>query len=205
MQGLLKHWAVLALTIAGLLAGFLVIHTFHFLYFPVYVVLYAVLLDAVITIVLAIVAFLLFHRRCPAITGTEKGLCCIIGFLAMITYGISVPTIIDRSLSIYFLEKLVQRGGAIRLDAWDAILKNEFMREHRIVDIRLTEQLHSGTVTIENGCVRLTPRGAFIARLSRFYRTTLLPKKREIMNQMTDDLTDPFRNTPAQATPYKCD
>lgn len=184
---------------------FLVIHTVHFLYFPVRVVLYDALLDGVITLVLAIVALLALRRRLFGLTPTETGLCLTIGFMATVIYAISVPTIIDRSLSIYFLEKLAQRGGAIRQAAWDDIVRTEYMREHRIVDIRLTEQLHSGTITIENGCVRLTPRGELIARISRFYRLNLLPKKREIMNKLTDDLTDPFRNSVPAATPYACD
>jgi hypothetical protein len=33
------------------------------------------------------------------------------------------------------------------------------MKEARLVDIRLTEQLDSGTIVIKSGCVRLTDHG----------------------------------------------
>ena len=56
------------------------------------------------------------------ISGMEVGLALFIGRLMAIIYAITFPTIIDRSLSGYVLEKLVQRGGAIRFDTWDAVI-----------------------------------------------------------------------------------
>ena len=111
---------------------------------------------------------------------------------------------------MYILEKLAQRGGAIRQDALAGVFVNEYLPEHRLVDIRLTEQLASGTITVEGGCVTLTPKGRAIAEATRYFRTHLLPKRRMIMGAYTDDLTDPFRQsapadyactTPAQAKP----
>ena len=117
-------------------------------------------------------------------------------------YALSIPTVIDRSLSIYILEKLAQRGGAIRQGAFESIIVNEYMKEHRLVAIRLTEQLASGTIEIEGDCVRLTSKGRAIAETTRFYRTHILPKRRLIMGAYTDDLTDPFRNSPP--ADYQC-
>lgn len=77
------------------------------------------------------------------------------------------------------------------------------MTEHRVVDIRLTEQLNSGTITIADGCMRLTAWGSAIAHATRFYRTTFLPNHREIMGQLTDDLTDPFRRT-LRVVAFRC-
>jgi len=108
--------------------------------------------------------------------------------------AISVPTVIDRSLSFYILEKLQQRGGAIRQDQFINVFTIEYLNEHRLIDIRLTEQSESGTLTISNNCVRITPKGDRIAAFSRFFRRNFLPKKRLIMGEYTDQLTDPFRN-----------
>jgi hypothetical protein len=185
------------------LSFFLILHTVHFLYFPVSVVLYVALLDVLISGVVVAVLDMIFRPLRWGMSGMETGLSLTIGCLLAMLYSFAIPTIIDRSLSIYILEKLAQRGGAIRLDAWEDIIKQEFMQEHRVVDIRLTEQLNSGTISIAQGCVRLTPWGAAIAYASRLYRTTLLPKRREIMGQLTDDLTDPFRRTPP-SRPYEC-
>jgi hypothetical protein len=102
------------------------------------------------------------------------------------------------------LEKLAQRGGGIRQDAMESVLRQEYFNEHQLVGIRLTEQLNSGTIRIENGCVQLTPRGATIAHFTRLYRQALLPKRREILGRFTDDLTDPFRGSSLLVS-YTCD
>jgi hypothetical protein len=186
------------------LIAFLVVNTIHFQLFTVRVVLYDALLDGLIagTVVIAII----FRLPPGSLTATreEIGLSLVVGMLLVTLYSISFPTIIDRSLSVYILEKLAQRGGSIRKAAFEEILIKEFFPEYQLVDIRLTEQLNSGTVTIENGCVRLTSWGAKLAAFTRFYRETLLPKHREIMGRFSDDLTHPYRNS-SVVVPYRCE
>jgi hypothetical protein len=115
-------------------------------------------------------------------------MCVLTGYIL----AISVPTVIDRSLSFYILEKLQQRGGGIQLERFDEIFTTEYMREHRLVEIRLTEQSASGTIIIDGGCVRLTPKGSHLADFSRFFRQHFLPRNRLLMGQYTDALIDPF-------------
>jgi hypothetical protein len=64
--------------------------------------------------------------------------------------------------------------------------------------------LQSGTIAIENGCVKLTPRGDRLATLSRFIRTTLLPKHRLLAGVYTDALVDPFRASRKGPIGYEC-
>ena len=71
------------------------------------------------------------------------------------------------------------------------------------MDVRLTEQQQSGTIVVENGCVKLTDRGRELARFSRFFRQHFLPKQRLLMGTYSDALTDPFRNSEA-APDYGC-
>ncbi|MET3889504.1 hypothetical protein ABIE41_000580 [Bosea sp. OAE506] len=196
-----KAWAA-ALLVGAYLATFLIINIIHFRFLPVGVVLYDTVVDAVATGVLFLAIVVALRHRLP-LSGLEMTLSVLLGLALAGGYAISVPTVIDRSLSMYILEKLAQRGGAIRQDAFEGIFVNEYMKEHRLVDIRLTEQLESGTIAIRDGCVVLTERGQRIAGITRFYRTNLLPKRRKIMGVYTDDLTDPFRNS-APAT-YACD
>lgn len=181
----------------------LAINVAHMRWFDVNVVFYAALLDAAIAVALCVA--LLFALRAFALLGPfEKLQLAVIWLLAGYAFAISVPTVIDRSLSFYILEKLQQRGGGIREDAFDRVFTQEYMKEHRLVDIRLTEQLQSGTIVIENGCVKLTPKGATLADFSRFYRRNLLPKKRLILDGYTDDLTDPFRHSDDRVD-YTCE
>jgi len=95
----------------------------------------------------------------------------VIWALGGYAFAITGPALFDRSLSFYILEKLQQRGGGILESRMGDVFKEEYMPEFRLIDVRLTEQLQSGTIAIDNGCVKLTPRGKRLATLSRFIRT----------------------------------
>lgn len=99
----------------------------------------------------------------------------VIWLLGAYLFAISIPTVLDRSLSFYILEKLQQRGGGIREDALQQVFTDEYMREHHLIEVRLTEQLQSGTIYIHNGCVKLTDRGERLASFSRFTVKTFFP------------------------------
>ncbi len=164
--------------------------------FQVNVVLYS----SVLTVVLAIIPIvvLLFYVKVNLFNLFnlfEKFLICTMFILYGYAIAISLPTVIDRSLSFYLLEKINQRGGAVKQDAFEAIFKNEYVTEHRLMDIRLTEQLESGTITIENNCVSLTQKGKKFVYFSHFFRRNFLPKKRLIMGEYSDDLVDPLKQT----------
>jgi hypothetical protein len=146
----------------------------------------------------------LYHWRAFAdFTRLERLQLLAIWLLAGYAFAISVPTVIDRSLSFYLLEKLQQRGGGIRQDAFADVFTKEYLPEHRLVDVRLTEQLQSGTIVIHDGCVELTPRGQRLAHFSRWFRAHWLPRRRLLMGQYTDDLTNPFRHG-AGRVDYTC-
>lgn len=197
MNRFLKASGLTAVYVVVLLA----VYVIHMRYFAVDVVFYAAIGDAFIALVITGLLLLLPCFR--ALSGLEKSLLCVIWLLGGYSFAISVPTVIDRSLSFYILEKLEQRGGGIRQSAFQDVFTKEYMVEHRLVDVRLTEQESSGTVEIVNGCVRLTEKGERIAALSRFYRKNLLPKRRLLLGVYSDDLTDPFRHS-LQDVDYRC-
>jgi hypothetical protein len=174
----------------------------HVRYFAVDVVLYSAMLDAAIAAA-AMTLLLFLHKGFRVFNAFEKWQLGAIWFLAGWLVALGLPTVIDRSLSFYILEKLQQRGGAISQARFEEVFTKEYMLEHRLVDIRLTEQKASGTIVIENGCVKLTERGARLAAFSRFFRMHLLPKQRLVGGGYTDDLTDPFRNS-APDPGYRC-
>jgi hypothetical protein len=178
------------------------IYVVHVRWLRVDVVFYAALEDAAVaTLVLA--AMLFFWRAFAVFNSFEKVQLLAICALAGYALAISVPTVLDRSLSFYILEKLQQRGGGIRYSAFENVFTQEYVKEHRLVDVRLTEQLQSGTIVITDGCVRLTSKGDALARFSRWFRTHLLPRRRLLMGEYSDELTDPFRHS-AAATDYTC-
>jgi hypothetical protein len=188
----------LALYLLILVATY-VIHIYHF---NVNVVFFDAIGDAVIATVVA--AALLFSLKYfQVLNHFEKFQMLLIWLLTGYALAISIPTVIDRSLSFYILEKLHQRGGGVRLDRFEEVFTKEYVKEHRLVDIRLTEQEASGTITIVNGCVKLTPKGENIEAFSRAFRKHLLPKQRLIMGSYSADLTDPFKNSIEQVD-YTC-
>ena len=180
----------------------LVIYVLHVHYVPVNVVFYSAILDAVFATILA-AALIATVRWFKVFTRFETLQLCCIWLLLGYSFAISVPTVIDRSLSFYILEKLQQRGGGIKLDAFDQVFTQEYVKEHRLVDVRLTEQQQSGTIEIKDGCVKLTAWGQTIASSSRYFRAHFLPKQRLLMGKYSDDLTDPFRNS-VDRTDYRC-
>jgi hypothetical protein len=180
----------------------LVVYVVHVRYVPVNVVFYSAILDDVLAtgltlLVLAAIGWLRSFSR------FEIAQMVCIWLLLGYSFAISVPTVIDRSLSFYILEKLQQRGGGIKLDAFDQVFTQEYVKEHRLVDVRLTEQQQSGTIVIRNGCVLLTDWGQTIATTSRYFRNHFLPKQRLLMGEYSDDLTDPFRNS-VKRSDYQC-
>ena len=178
------------------------IYFFHVTFLRVDVVFYSAILDALLAAGLSAVIIYLV-KFFGALGLYEKFLLVSIWVLAGYAFAISVPTVLDRSLSFYILEKLQQRGGGIQMARMPDVFTNEYMKEHRLVDVRLTEQAQSGTIEIKDGCVKLTPKGERIASMSRFFRLHLLPKKRLLMGEYTDDLTNPFRNS-IETPDYLC-
>lgn len=178
------------------------IYLVHVTYFHVNVVLYSSILDGCLAAVVS--GGLLFGLNYFNVLNTfEKLQLTLIWLLFSYAFAISVPTVIDRSLSFYILEKIQQRGGGIKYAQFNEVFTKEYVKEHRLVDVRLTEQMESGTITIENGCVKITERGEKFAAFSRFFRNNFLPKQRLLMGKYSDDLTDPFRNS-VKAVDYEC-
>ena len=185
---------LISLSYVALYTGFVLLaHFVYFNFFRVDVVFYSSMKISIYTALGLGLGLLLW--RLIRLQVFEKACLIIITLCLGYIFSISVPTVIDRSLSFYLLEKIDQRGGGIRADAFEEIFIKEYMIEHRLVDVRLTEQLESGTIELsEDGCVLLTPKGALFVRFSLYFRSNWLPSQRLLNGTYTDDLVDPFRN-----------
>jgi len=168
----------------------LIYYYIHSQYMRVDVVFYSAIKDGLLAVVTSLLLFYLPYFNIFNIF--EKIQMVTIWLLLSYIFAISVPTVLDRSLSFYILEKIAQRGGGIKESGFQEVFTDEYVKEHRLIDVRLTEQERSGTISIQNGCVKLTEKGKKIAKYSRFFRKHFLPKHRLLMGKYTDDLTDPF-------------
>jgi hypothetical protein len=191
-----KPYEITAIVLA-ICATFFVVNYIHFQWLRVSVILYACVIDTVLAsfIVLTLYAYLCWKRS--GLTKSEVALAGVVGGLCALVYSVMGPTVIDRSLSIYIVEKLESRGGQIAHDAFKELIQREFMDEYRVADVRLTEQLTSGTARLEDGCIVLTARGEALAKFTHWYRATLLPKHRILLGAETDQLTHPLRDSRA--------
>jgi len=192
--------AALASTVfLGVLVG---VYYAHINNFNVNVVFYAAIFDAVIATLVA--GGLLFSLEIFNKLGSfEKFQLIIIWAITGYALAISLPTVIDRSLSFYILEKIHQRGGGIRQEAFEEVFTQEYVKEHHLVDVRLTEQLESGTIIIENNCVLLTAKGEQFVSFSKAFRKHWLPKKRLLLGVYSNALVDPF-SAGVPAKDYVC-
>ena len=196
-----KFLAAMVATII-FIAILLIVYGIHITMFPVNVVFYAAIADGMVsTAITGVLVFLMRYFR--SLTIFEKSQLIVIWLVLGYAFAISIPTVIDRSLSFYILEKLQQRGGEIKQASFEQVFTQEYVKEHRVVDVRLTEQLESGTIVIEEGCVKLTKKGERIASFGRYFRQHWLPKKRLLMGEFSDALTDPFRHS-SEAIDYTC-
>ncbi len=188
----------------GLAAYFICLVTvgiFHNRFFVVDVVFYASLFDVLVAA--NITMAVLYKSKCFRGLNPFELTVFYLMFLAMgYGYAISIPTVIDRSLSFYILEK-TERMGGVREEALEEIISKDYLREFRVADLRLTEQISSGTIQIQNGCIFLSTKGLILVSVSGFIRKNLLPEKRLIRDKYSDNLLNPYEQDEGEAR-YKC-
>ena len=173
-------------------AVFLFLNYLHFRILPVRVILYACIWDILLTTMIVGAGWWLVWRRRSGLLLTEAALVAIASDLLLLVYAIMGPTVIDRSLSLYIVQKLDQRGGEISQATLNDVFVREFIPEFRIMDVRTTEQLNSGTAELVDGCLKLTGKGKQLSSFVGFYRKNFLPRRRVLLGEVTDQLTRPF-------------
>jgi len=100
------------------------------------------------------------------------GLCITIGSL----YLLLIPTVLDRSLSIYMLQKL-DSNSKIHISTWETDIENNYFKDYKVFETRLVEQKVSGSIVEDvNSFISITDRGERIVRLTNFYRELLAEK-----------------------------
>jgi hypothetical protein len=156
---------------------FLVIFRLHVSFINVQVVLFAALIDVlIVSIALGCFIFLSKISIINLFNAFEKIMIILVFILFGYIFSFSFPALIDRSLSFYILEKLEEAPLGIKYDRFDDLFIRDFSRKYHMIDVRLTEQLNSGTIYIKDNCVLLTEKGKNIADFSKFFRKYLLPK-----------------------------
>ena len=181
---------------------YLIIYLIHVNFFEINVIFYAAIFDVAISLLLFAIIFSL-TKWASYYSHLEILQSFIIFLLIGYSLSISLPTVIDRSLSFYILEKISAHDGSIKRSAMRDIFINDYINEYKLVEVRITEQVESGTIEVKGKCVNLTSKGKFIASLSSIFRKNFLAKKRLLLDEYTDVLTDPLKSS-TQNAEYLC-
>lgn len=171
-----------------------IVYWVHINFFEINVIFYAAIFDAFFALIITY-TFFYFSSFTKYFSPFEilqnLTICLLIGY----SLAISLPTVIDRSLSFYLLEKIKAHNGAVRKSSMRNIFINDYINEYKLIEVRLTEQVESGTLEIRDECIVLTSKGKFIASLSSFFRKNLLAQKRLLLDKYSNVLTDPLKDS----------
>lgn len=190
-----NKFSLLALMLIAYLIVFIAVYLMHVNFFKVNVIFYASIFDSFLALLIFLAIYLVFLRAFKIFNFFESFSIFLSLFLVGYSLSISLPTVIDRSLSFYFLEKIKQHEGSIKESSMRDIFTDDYMVEYKLIEMRITEQLESGTIELNDGCIILTNRGHVIAEFGDFFRKNLLAKKRLILEEYSDQLTNPFQNS----------
>lgn len=157
-------------------------------FFDVDVVLYSSILSSLVAAAIAsIIIWKFAFFNC--FEAFEKFLLVNIFMLIGYAFSITVPTIIDRSFTLYMLEQLRSNEGGVIASQFESEITKRYIQDYQLVPLRITEQLKSGTIYIDaNNCVKLTHLGHAVATATHHYRQTFLPRSRLVNGIYTDKL-----------------
>lgn len=162
------------------------IYWIHITFIKVDVLLYSAIQDVLIATIIFML-FMVIQKKIIVFNLFELLLSSIVFLLVGYILAISIPTIIDRSLSFYLLEKIKQNNG-LREESLKSLIQQDYINELKVPEMRITEQLESGTILIKNGCITLTNKGEKISSFSIFFKKYFLPKMRLIKESYSDEL-----------------
>ena len=93
---------------------------------------------------------------------------CLIIFLGAVSFNLIVPSVFDRSVSLYLLNTLANNPhGMDEADIREEFVTVYFGRNHGIQK-RLREQTRMGNIAHSDGRYRITPSGKRMMRIVRF-------------------------------------
>ncbi|WP_019831981.1 hypothetical protein [Sphingomonas sp. PR090111-T3T-6A] len=88
---------------------------------------------------------------------------------ANLMFLIVLPVTIDRSISVFLLAEIdAHQASPLTTRQLEAAFVQHYVHDMRQIDRRVAEQTISGTISAEDGKIRLTPRGQRFLRLARF-------------------------------------
>jgi len=108
------------------------------------------------------------------------------GAMLVYSFHITLPTIIDRSISLFLLSRMEGSGSGVPVDKLQELFLNGYVNNYSAICRRLDEQVLSGNIYFKDNKYYLSENGVYIlenlrliARLVKrdsYYITNILPK-----------------------------
>lgn len=124
------------------------------------ILFYQGILTAFVTLIIFIIFYLLKKIK------IDYNL-LIASFFICYSYLITIPALLDRSISLYFLT-LLDKKGTLTLNEIDQYFINDFVYNKGSSKKRLDEQQFSGNIRLENELYKINDNGRRINKLNGF-------------------------------------
>ena len=156
---------------------FFIINAIHFHIIGADVILYSLFIDLGISTILMV--FFVYLYREYFVLNNIIGLFFFLMsvFQSLIIYSIFIPTAVDRSLSVYLLHQLDEHDGALTLAEFDKAASITYFIDMDVVQVRINEQLATGSISMVGNNVVLTDKGKSMNFLFMLVKTYLLPDR----------------------------
>ncbi len=174
---MITKYALLGIAYVGI---FFSINIIHFHFFSPSVILYSLLFDIFLALIFLIIIILFLHSKEYLIRDILLTTFFLISVtLSLVLYAFVIPTAIDRSLSVYLLEKIETNNGSMTIAELDKIAREDYFDEMLVVDVRIDEQLATGSIEVIGDKVVITSKGKKMLTIFSFVKTYLLPDKND--------------------------
>ena len=122
-SNLINRYLILTFSHLGL---FFTINAIHFHFFNVNVILYSLLFDLIVSLLVVVISLAIINKTFYL----NKNVLLTILFLiatsqALVIYSFVVPTAIERSLSVYLLERVESNQGVLSISDFNNIAKHD--------------------------------------------------------------------------------
>lgn len=132
------------------------------------ILFYRGLILCALSAVLLAILLAVVRRRWPAAEPLAIVAAVAISLSANLMFLIVLPVTIDRSISVFLLAEIdAHRAAPLTTPQLEEIFVRHYVRDMRQIDRRVEEQAISGTISVDAGRIRLTPRGERFLKLSR--------------------------------------
>ena len=156
-----------------LLTLFLLINYIHLNLFTYSVFLYSSTFDLCLALLITYVFYGIFNKNFFL---NNKLLIAIFSYLHFVTFFLFIiffNVVIERSLSLYILERLNQTNPLTIIELNENI-RNNYFDDMNVIDTRIVEQISSGNITMHDNQIFLTDQGKSLVNFVRMYKKYFL-------------------------------